>query len=87
MVSPQALIPFGNAQRVKGLLRTNLGPRGYNYSGDAVSVSSMAEVSDSRIEVISDVFFPALDFEKKLLEAAVREWLRLSEPYAFLEQT
>ena len=68
----RALIPFGNAQRVKGLLRTNLGPRGYNYSGDAVSVSPMAEVSDSRIEVISDVFFPALDFEKKLLKAAVR---------------
>ena len=68
----RALIPFGNAQRVKGLLRTNLGPRGYNYSGDAVSVSPMADVSDSRIEVISDVFFPALDFEKKLLEAAVR---------------
>ena len=68
----RALIPFGNAQRVKGLLRTNLGPRGYNYSGDAVSVLPTAEVSDSRIEVISDVFFPALDFEKKLLEAAVR---------------
>ena len=66
------LIPFGNAQRVKGLLRTNLGPRGYNYSGDAVSVLPMADASDSRIEVISDVFFPALDFEKKLLEAAAR---------------
>jgi G3E family GTPase len=67
-----ALLQRTRVDRLKAIIKTPGGDVGFNFSGDDLEELTLRDISDSRIEVISNGGFDANDFEAALLDASSR---------------
>lgn len=67
-----ALLQRTKVDRLKAIIKTQGGDVGFNFSGDDLEELTLRDISDSRIEVISNGGFDANDFEAALLDACSR---------------
>ena len=56
-------------ERLKAVMKTEDGNKGFNYAGDALEALKLDDLADSRVEVISSSGFDAEAFEARLLDA------------------
>ena len=66
------LLQRTRVDRLKAIIKTQGGDVGFNFSGDALEELALTDISDSRIEVISNGGFDAKGFEAALLDACFR---------------
>ena len=67
----EQLFHASDTDRLKAILKTDLGNVGYNYAGDQLEVIPLRDLEDSRIEIIARDFDPEA-FEDRLLSECIK---------------
>jgi hypothetical protein len=66
------LLEQTRVDRLKALIITSAGNKGFNYAGDDLEELTLRDLPDSRLELISSTEFDADVFEESLLKTCSR---------------